>query len=329
MQAMRYQRYGGPEVLELETVAAPRPGPREVQVQIHAAALNAADAYLLRGEPLLLRLSSGVRSPKRTILGGDIAGTITAVGNQVTRFQPGDAVYGDLSRCGLGGFAEYVCVPEDVLVLKPNRLSFAQSAAVPMAAVTALQSLRLGGEIAGQTMLIHGASGGVGTFALQLAKLGGATVTAVCSTRNVAQAQALGADHVVDYTQVDFAQQGRRYDLILVVNGNRTLTTYRQALRPGGQLIVVGGAIRQIMQATLFGPMLSLTWGMRLRNVLAQPNRQDLAELSALLEAGTITPVLDRCFALHELPEALRYHADGRACGKIVIAVRNTDAPSG
>lgn len=262
MQAMLYQRYGGPEVLRLATVVAPTPGPGEVLIQVHAAALNAADAYLLKGEPALLRLSSGLGGPKRPILGADIAGAVAAVGSQVTQFQPGDAVYGDLSGAGLGGFAEFVCAPAGVLTLKPARLSFAQAAAVPMAAVTALQGLRAGGPItAGQQVLIHGASGGVGTFAVQLARSFGASVTAVCSPRNVALARSLGADHVVDYTQEDFTQSDRRYDVILVANGNRPLRAYRRALRPGGRCVVVGGAIRTILAATLLGPALSLAWG--------------------------------------------------------------------
>jgi NADPH:quinone reductase-like Zn-dependent oxidoreductase len=320
---MCYRRYGGPEVLRLETVAAPTPGPgEEVLVQIHAASLNAADAYLLKGEPAPLRLSTGLFRPKRPILGADIAGRVVAVSSHVTQFQPGDAVYGDLSGCGLGGFAEYVCAPERALTLKPARLSFEQAAAVPMAAVTALQGLRAGGPItAGQQVLIHGASGGVGTFALQLARSFGATVTAVCSTRNVELARSLGANQIIDYTQEDFSRSGRRYDLILVVNGNRPLAAYRRALRPGGRCVVAGGAIGQILAATLLGPALSLGAGTTVRNLLAQPSQQDLAFVSGLLEAGDVVPVVDRCFPLRELPEALHYRAAGLARGKVVITM--------
>lgn len=330
MQAMCYRRYGGPEVLRLETVAAPIPGPgKEVLVQVHAASLNAADVYLLKGEPALLRLTSGLRGPKRPILGADIAGEVVAVGSQVTQFRPGDPVYGDLSNCGFGGFAAYVCAPEHALTLKPARLSFEQAAAVPMAAVTALQGLRAGGPItAGQQVLIHGASGGVGTFAVQLARSLGATVTAVCSTRNVALARSLGADHVVDYRQEDFSQSDRRYDLILVANGNRPLTAYRRALRPGGRCVVVGGAIRPILTATLLGPVLSLAWGVSVRGLVAQPGQrqQDLAFVSGLLEAGDVVPVVDRCFPLRELPEALHYRAAGHARGKVVITIEQAVA---
>ncbi|PDV97454.1 NAD(P)-dependent alcohol dehydrogenase [Candidatus Chloroploca asiatica] len=322
MQAMCYRRYGEPEVLRLETVAKPTPGHDDVLIQVHATSLNAADAYLLKGEPAIARLFSGLRRPKHPILGADIAGTVAAVGSRVTQFQPGDAVYGDLSGCGFGGFAEYVCAPAGVLALKPTRLSFAQAAAVPLAAVTALQALRARGEIAaGQQVLIHGASGGVGTFAVQLARSFGATVTAVCSTKNVELARSLGADHVIDYTQEDFTQSDQRYDLILVVNGNRPLAAYRRALRSGGRCVVVGGAIRTILTATLLGPSLSLTWGVSIRNVLAQPSQQDLTFVGGLLESGEVVPVIDRCFPLRELPEALRYRAAGRGRGKVVLTI--------
>lgn len=328
VQAMIYRRYGGPEVLRLENVAKPTPGPNDVLVRVHATSLNAADSYMLRGEPALARLSFGLRAPKRPILGVDIAGQVEAVGSRVTQFQPGDAVYGDLSGCGLGGFAEYVCAPAEILALKPARLSFAQAAAVPLAGVTALQGLRAAGSItAGQQVLIHGASGGVGTFAVQIAKAFGATVTAVCSPRNGEQARALGADHVIDYTQEDFVQGGRRYDVVIVANGKRTLREYRRALRPGGRCVVVGGAITQIMAALILGPVLSIS-GVTVRTLTAQPSRSDLEFLSGLLEAGTLTPVIDRCFPLAELPEALRYRAAGNARGKIVIMIGATSTGS-
>ena len=324
MQAMIYRRYGGPEVLRLEAVAEPTPGPNDVLVQVHAASLNAADSYLLKGEPALLRLSSGLREPKHPILGTDIAGRVAAVGSHVTQFQPGDAVYGDLSECGFGGFAEYVCAHEDALALKPVALTFEQAAAVPMAAVTALQGLRAGGQVtAGQDVLIHGASGGVGMFALQLASSFGAKVTAVCSTKNVELARTLGADHVIDYTQEDFSRGGRRYDLILVANGKRSLAEYRRVVRPGGRCIVTGGAIRQIIGATLFGPMLSLGGNITVRNLLARPSQRDLVFLSGLLDAGEVVPMIDRCYPLRELPEALRYHMAGHARGKIVITLEH------
>jgi NADPH:quinone reductase-like Zn-dependent oxidoreductase len=325
MQAMIYRRYGGPEVLQLEAVAEPTPGPNDVLVQVQAASLNAADMYLLRGEPALLRLSTGLREPKRMILGADIAGRVRAVGSQVTQFRPGDEVYGDLSGCGLGGFAEYVCAREDALALKPDGLSFEQAAAVPMAAVTALQGLRVAGEVrAGQEVLIHGASGGVGIFALQLAKAFGAKVTAVCSTKNVELARSLGATQVIDYTQEDFSQSGPRYDLILVANGNRSLAEYRRALRPGGRCIVSGGAIRHIMASIFLGPLLSIGGGITVRSLMAHPSQSDLVLLSGLLAADEVVPVVDRCYPLRELPEALRYRAAGQARGKIVITMEHS-----
>lgn len=312
-------------MLQLEAVAEPTPGPNDVLVHIHAASLNAADTYLLRGEPALLRLSSGLRRPKRPILGADIAGQVTALGSQVTQFRPGDAVYGDLSGCGLGGFAEYVCAHENALVLKPAALTFEQAAAVPMAAVTALQGLRAGGQVSsGQDVLIHGASGGVGAFALQLARSFGAKVTAVCSTKNVELARTLGADHVIDYTQEDFSRSGRHYDLILVANGNRSLAEYRRALRSGGRCVVVGGAIGQIMGAMLLGPVLSIGGGIMVRNLNAQPSQHDLAFVSGLLDVGKLVPVIDRCYPLRDLPEALRYRAAGHARGKVVITMEHT-----
>lgn len=325
VQAMIYRRYGGPEVLQLEAVAEPTPGPNDVLVHIHAASLNTADTYLLRGEPALLRLSSGLRGPKRRILGADIAGRVTAVGSQVTQFRLGDAVYGDLSGCGLGGFAEYVCAREDALALKPAGITFEQAAAVPMAAVTALQGLRAAGQVAaGQEVLIHGASGGVGSFALQLARSFGARVTAVCSTRNVELARTMGADHVIDYTQTDFSQSGPRYDLVLVANGRRSLTAYRRALRPGGRCIVVGGAIGQIVGAMLLGPALSVGGGITVRSLSARPSQPDLTFLSGLLDAGTVVSMVDRCYPLRDLPEALRYRAAGHARGKVVITMEHT-----
>jgi NADPH:quinone reductase-like Zn-dependent oxidoreductase len=322
MQAMTYQMYGAPDVLQLTTVARPVPGAGEVLVQIHAASLNQADLYLLRGEPLPLRLSSGLRRPKRPTLGADIAGRVITVGSGVTQFQPGDAVYGDLAACGLGGFAEYVCARAEALAPKPASLSFAQAAAVPMAAVTALQGLRAAGPVAeGERVLIHGASGGVGTFAVQLAKVMGAHVTAVCSARNVEQARTLGAEHVIDYNQEDFTRDGQRYDLILVVNGQRSLAEYRRALSPRGRLVVVGGDVGTIMRATLFGPVVSLAHSITVRSLVGRPNRDDLPFVGQLLDSGVVVPVIDRCYPLGELPEAMRYLATGHARGKIVITM--------
>lgn len=322
MQAMTYRSYGAPDVLQPTTIARPVPESCEVLVQVHAASLNQADLYLLRGEPLVARLSSGLRRPKRPTLGADIAGRVVAVGSGVTRFQPGDAVYGDLAACGFGGFAEYVCAREEALAPKPASLSFVQAAAVPMAAVTALQGLRAAGPVAaGARVLIHGASGGVGTFAVQLAQAMDAQVTAVCSARNVEQARTLGAERVIDYTQEEFTRDGRRYDLILVVNGRRSLAEYRRALSPHGHLVVAGGDVGTILRATLLGPVLSLAHSITVRGLVARPNRDDLLFVGQLLDSGVVVPVIDRCYPLGELPEAMRYLGSGHARGKVVITM--------
>jgi NADPH:quinone reductase-like Zn-dependent oxidoreductase len=227
---MVYTEYGSPDVLRLKEVAKPTPNDDDVLIRIYAASLNAADWHLLRADPFLVRLYSGLRKPKFTILGADIAGQVEAVGENVKQFQPGDEVFGDLSGGEWGGFAEFVCARENALALKPGNLSFEEAAAVPLAALTALHGLRDEGQIqAGQMVLIHGASGGVGTFSVQLAKYFGAEVTAVCSTKNVARSRELGADHVIDYTKEDFVQQGQRYDLIFAANGSRSIFEYRRA----------------------------------------------------------------------------------------------------
>lgn len=322
MQAMTYRAYGAPDVLQSTTIARPVPGANDVLVQVHAASLNQADLYLLRGEPLVARLFSGLRRPRHPTLGADIAGRVVAVGSGVTSLQPGDAVYGDLSASGRGGFAEYVCARAEALAPKPASLSFAQAAAVPMAAVTALQGLRTAGPVAaGERVLVHGASGGVGTFAVQLARAMGARVTAVCSARHLEQARTFGAEHVIDYTREDFTRDGRRYDLILVVNGRRSLAEYRRALSPRGRLVVAGGDVGIILQATLLGPVMSLIHRVPVRSLAARPSRDDLLFVGQLLDNGVVVPAIDRCYPLQELPEAMRYLADGHACGKIVITM--------
>jgi len=323
---MVYRRYGGPEVLRLETVAEPTPGPKDVLIHVYAASLNAADEYLLKGEPALLRLSAGLRGPKRSVLGADIAGMVVAVGGQVTQFRPGDAVYGDLSGCELGGFAEYVCASEDALALKPARLSFEQAAAVPMAAVTALQGLRAGGQVVpGQKVLIHGASGGVGTFALQLARSFGATVTAVCSTRNVEMVRSLGADHVVDYTEHDFAADDRRYDVVLDNVGNRSLSDCRRVLTPKGTYVLVGapkkgkwlGPLKRLIAAKLRFMFAS----QRSASFTAKETKQELLALVELIESGQVRSVIDRRYPLSDVADAVRYLAGGHASGKVIINV--------
>jgi NADPH:quinone reductase-like Zn-dependent oxidoreductase len=323
MKAAVYYEYGSPDVLKLEEVEKPSFKDNEVLIKIRAASVNAADGHLLKGKPFLLRLESGIRKPKHTILGADIAGQVEAVGNSVTQFQPGDEVFGDISACGWGGFAEYVAVPEKALALKPSNISFEEAAAVPMAAVTALQGIRDHGKIQpGQKVLIVGASGGVGTFAVQLAKSFGAEVTALCSTRNLGMARSIGADYVMDYTKEDFSQNGRSYDLIIGVNGNYSLSEYKRALTPSGMYIGVGGSLAQIFESMLLGPLHSMNGSRKLKSMgVAKPRQEDLVVMKDLLEAGKVIPVIDRCYPLSEVPAALRYLGEGHAKGKIVITV--------
>jgi NADPH:quinone reductase-like Zn-dependent oxidoreductase len=323
MKAIVYTQYGSPDVLQLKDVAKPAPKDDEVLVKVYAVSVNAADLHLLRADPFLVRLSSGLLKPKNQILGSDIAGQVEAVGRNIEEFKPGDYVFGDISADGWGGFAEYVCVHENALVLKPTNLSFEEAAAVPMAAVTALQGIRYAGQIhPGQKVLINGASGGVGTFALQLAKAFGAEVTAVCSTRNLDVARSIGADHVIDYTKEDFARNGKKYDLILATNGNRSISDYRRALSPEGIYVQTGGSMTQMTQAMIQGPWISMTGSQKMGNMgVAKPDKKDLVAIKELLEAGKVKPVIDRCYSLGETAEAIRYLEEGHAQGKVVITV--------
>lgn len=322
MKAIVYKKYGPPDVLALTEVEKPIPADNQVLVKIHAASVNYGNLALLRGEPFLARLAFGLLKPKYSIPGGDIAGRVEAVGKDVTQFKPGDEVFGDLSGSGWGGFAEYVAVPEKALALKPANLSFEEAAAIPMAAVTALQSIRDKGKLqAGQKVLIHGASGGVGTFAVQIAKALGAEVTAVCSTKNVDIAQTLGADYCLDYTKEDFSKKTERYDLILGVNGYQPMSVYKRSLNPYGTFVAVGGAVTQLFQAMILGPWISVTERKKIGSFLQRPNQNDLLFMKELVEAGKVKPVLDRCYSLSEVPEAFRYFEKGHAQGKIVITV--------
>ena len=323
MKAIVYQKYGSPDVLELREVEKPAPGVGEVLVKVYATAVNYADFALLTGKPFLVRLmTGGLLNPKNQILGADVAGRVEAVGRDVRQFQPGDEVFGDISGCGLGGFAEYVSVPENVLALKPAKITFEQAAAVPMAAVTALQGLLHKGQIqAGQKVLINGASGGVGTFAVQIAKSFGAEVTAVCSTGKMNLVRSIGADHAIDYTQENFTQNGRCYDLILAANGYHPISAYKRALNPQGTYVCTGGTMPQIFQAMLLGPLMSVRGNKKMAGLAAKPDQQDLAFMKELLEAGKVVPVIDRCYPLSETAEALRYLGEGNAKGKVVITL--------
>ncbi len=321
MKAVVHTKYGSPDVLQVKDVDKPTPGDDEVLIRIHAASVNAYDWHFLTADIFLIRfMGGGLLKPKDTRLGADIAGRIEAVGKNIRQFQPDDEVFGMVR----GGFAEYTCAREDALVAKPSNLSFEEAAAVPMAAITALQGLRDEGQIqAGQKVLINGASGGVGTFAVQIARSFGAHVTAVCSTRNVEQARSLGADHVIDYTKEDFTRSGKQYDLILAANGYHPLSAYKRALAPKGIYVMAGGSKAQIFQSMLLGPWMSEKGGRTMGGVAAKRSQKDLAVLKELVEAGKVFPVIDRRYPLHEAAEALRYLGEGHARAKVVITMRD------
>jgi NADPH:quinone reductase-like Zn-dependent oxidoreductase len=320
MKAITYRCYGSTDVLEYADVEKPTPADDEVLVKVHAAAVNPLDWHYMRGSPYLMRLASGLGAPKNSRMGADFAGTVEAVGKDVRRFKPGDEVLGGRT----GAFAEYVIIPEDrALVLKPSNVTFEQAASVPIAAVTALQALRDKGKIKpGQKVLINGASGGVGTFAVQIAKSFGAEVTGVCSTRNVEMVRSIGADHVFDYTQEDYTESGERYDIIIDNVGNHPLLANRRVLTPDGVLVMIGGAsgdwlgpLMRPIRALMLSPFVSQEFVM----ILAQLKQEDLTILSDLMQAGEVTPVIDRRFRLSEVPAAIRYSEEGHARGKIIM----------
>jgi NADPH:quinone reductase-like Zn-dependent oxidoreductase len=326
MKAIVQTRYGPPDVLQLMEVATPTPKDNEVLVRVHAASVNPADFHLMRGKPLLARpMMGGLRKPKYTRPGIDVAGRVEALGRSVTQFNIGDEVFGGCH----GAFSEYACAMEDKLALKPANISFENAAAVPVAALTALQGLRDKGRIQqGQKVLIDGASGGVGTFAVQIAKSFGAEVTAVCSTRNVETAQSIGADHVIDYTREDFTRSGQRYDLIFAANGYHSIFDYRRALRQGGVYVHAGGGGILIFQVMLLGPLLSPIGSKKVRFFIAKISKKDLGFLKDLLEAGKVVPIIDRRYPLNEVAAALRYLEEGHAQGKVVITVEHGIATS-
>jgi NADPH:quinone reductase-like Zn-dependent oxidoreductase len=322
MGAITYTKYGPPDVLQFTEVARPTPGDNEVLIRIRAASVNPLDWHFMRGTPYIVRAQAGLRKPKTTRLGVDGAGMVEAVGKNVTRFQPGDEVFGACK----GAFAEYACASEGRLVLKPTNVTFEQAAAVPVAALTALQGLRDKGQIqSGQKVLINGASGGVGTFAVQIARLLGTDVTGVCSTRNVDMVRSIGANRVVDYTQEDFTKSGQRYDLIFDSAGNHSLSDIRRALTRDGTLVSVGGPDNGHWIGPLTGVLavlvLSRFVSQKLIPFLAHLNRDDLMVMKELLETGKVTPVIDRSYPLSDVPEAIRYLEEGHARGKVVITV--------
>jgi NADPH:quinone reductase-like Zn-dependent oxidoreductase len=319
MKAFIYTEYGSPDVLQFTEMEKPVPRDDEVLIKIRAASVNPYDWRLIRGKPLFIRLMiGGLRKPEPTRPGRDAAGQVEAVGRNVTQFKPGDEVFG---ACP-GAFAEYVCAAEDRLVLKPANVSFEDAASVPIAAITALQGLRDHGRIQrGQKVLIDGASGGVGTFAVQIAKSFGAEVTAVCSTGKIDTARSLGADHIIDYTQEDFTQSGKLYDLIFAANAHRSIFAYRRALNQNGIYVMAGGGWSEILQAVALGPLLSRVGSKKLCFISAKIIKTDLAVLRNLLEARTIVPVIDRRYPLRDAAEAVRFLEDGHAKGKVVITV--------
>ncbi len=319
MKAIVQKEYGPPDTLRLEEVDKPVPQEDEVLVKIQAASINFGDKALVKGEPILIRLMGyGLLKPKYAIPGGDMAGRVEAVGKNVKQFQPGDEVFADLGRCGFGAFAEYVAVPERELVSKPANVTFEQATAVPQAAVVALQGLRDKGNIQpGQQVLINGASGGVGSFAVQIAKAFGGEVTAVCSTRNADMVRSIGADHVIDYTRQDFTQSDQRYDLIFDIVANRSVSDYKQVLNPGGTYV----ACAFNPTALFLGPFISMTSDKKVTSLSHQPNHDDLVFMKELLETGKVIPFIDRCYPLEEIPEAMHYLETGQHRGKIVITI--------
>ena len=323
MKAIICPKYGPPSVLELKEVATPTPTDNEVLMRVHAASANPADWHLLRGEPFLVRLMGfGLLRPKNKILGADVAGRIESVGKNVNQFRPGDEVFGDISSSGFGAYAEYVCASENALVMKPRNLSFEEAAAVPLAALTALHALRDKGQVhAGQKVLINGASGGVGTFAVQIAKFFGAEVTGVCSARNLGLVRSIGADTVIDYTHEDFTKSEQRYDLILAVAGDDSIFDYKRALSQDGICVFVGGSMASIFQAMILGPWISATGSKKMRFLSSHPDQQDLVFLKELIESGKVKPVIDRRYPLSEVAQALTYLQEGHARGKVVITV--------
>ena len=314
MKAFTYERYGPPETLQMAEVDQPTPQAGEILVKVLAASVNAADWHMLRGKPLFSRATLGLRRPKRQILGVDVAGRVEAVGRGVTGFRPGDEVYANLLDHGYGGFAEHVAVPVEVVALKPASMSFEEAAAVPMAAVTALQGLGHHGPLQpGQQVLINGATGGVGSFAVQLAKASGAEVTAVTSTGNLDLVRSLGADQVIDYTNEDFTGAGRRYDLILDTVGNRSVADLKGALAAGGKAAVTGfTSVARLLAVSLRG-------GKDVATVQAHVTAKDLERLSELIEAGKVRPQIDRRYGFADLPAAIAYLEQGRARAKVVV----------
>ena len=320
MKAIVFTKYGLPDVLHLKEVEKPTPNDNEVLVKTHAASINSWDWELLRGTPFINRLAFGILRPKKiNILGCDIAGQVEAVGKRVKRFQPGDEVFGDLSRCGWGGYAEYLCAPENALTIKPASMSYEQAASIPQAALLALQGLVDKGDVhRGQKVLINGAGGGAGTFAIQIAKHYGAEVTAVDSTSKLKMMRSLGADHVIDYTQENYTKNGQTYDLIIDFSAYHSFFDYKRTLKPEGTFLMVGGSSGLANKFLFLGAFVSMTSSKKMGLLLHKPNK-GLSKMIELIEGGKVKPVIDRCYPLSETADAFRYFAKGNVQGKLVV----------
>ena len=319
MKAIVYTEYGPPESLKLREIDTPTPMDDEVLVKVQVASVNAAEWHLLRADPFLVRFMSGLFKPsKPTIPGADIAGTVEAVGRAVTAFRPGDAVFG----FGAGAYAEYSCARESKLAARPSAISPEQAAAVPIAGATALQGLRDVAQVKpGQSVLINGAAGGVGIYAVQIAKVLGAEVTAVCSTRKRDIPGTLGADHVIDYSTQDVTLGTQRFDVVFDIAAHRSFKDYKRVMKPQGVYVMTGGGNAQLAQMMLTGPLHTKKGGMRFTNFLARESGADMAEIAKLMTAGSVTSVIDRSYPLSAAGEALRYVEEGRARGKVVLHV--------
>jgi NADPH:quinone reductase-like Zn-dependent oxidoreductase len=323
MKAVVYTKYGSPGVLQLKEVDKPAPKENEVLVRIYAASVNSWDWDLVKGKPFLVRIIGGLFKPRHKILGADIAGKVEAVGSNVKDFKPGDEVFGDIAGSGFGGFAEYVAVPEKLLARKSPAMSFEQSASLPQAGLLALQGLRYKGVIKqGDEILINGAGGGVGTIGLQYAKLLGAVVTCVEKAEKFELLRSLGADYFIDYTKKDYTRNGKQYDRILDVIAHRSVADYKRALKPGGIFAMIGGSMGGLLLQFIFiWPILSKFSNKKLGLMGYKPNRKDLEYLNQLFEEGKMTPVIDKCYSLQEVPAAFHYFSEGNIKGKIIINI--------
>lgn len=326
MKASVTNRYGSPDVLQIKEIDKPVPKDNEVLLKVYASSINSWDWDLLTGKPYVYRLLFGILTPKIKILGADVAGRVVAVGKHVKQLRPGDEVFGDISGCNWGGFAEFVCASENVFALKSAQMTFEEAAAFPQASVLAWQGLRFNIQIReGQTILINGAGGGVGTFAVQIAKSFGAVVTAVDSSGKLDMLRSIGADHVIDYKHQDVSKTGAKYDFILDVFSQRSIFHYKRLLNPSGTYVMCGGTIGRILETAIFGPFLSMT-GKKMGILVHVPNAKDLQSLNKLFEKGKIVPVIDRRYPLNEVAEALRYFGSSLHKGKIVISVEHNHA---